>query len=73
MFDPKKKRQLKDVTVKDVIKELEKENPDARFSVIGDEWFYIHVEGDGSVVTLDTEDLCDEYPEEGGDDTNENI
>lgn len=61
MFDIDKKRQFNKATVKEVIQELEKLNPEAEFCVIGDNHFFIHVETDGTVVTLDTEEMTDEY------------
>lgn len=64
MFNPEKKREfLGPVLVKDVIAELEKEDPDAIFTLNGEEGFYIHVESDDSTVAFDNEALWDEYPD----------
>ena len=49
-----------DVKVKDIIVELEKENPEAIFTCCGDNLVFIHVEQDNSVVTIDAEDLHDD-------------
>lgn len=63
MFDISQKRQFNKPTVKEVIQELEKLNPEAEFCVIGDDRFFLHVEEDGMVATFDTEEMADEYNE----------
>lgn len=61
MYNALKRRKSNNLTVKDVIAELEKENPDAEFTCCGDNYVTIHVEDDQSVVTVDCEDLDEAY------------
>lgn len=63
MFDINKKRQFNKPTVREVIQELEKLNPEADLCVIGDDQFFLHVEEDGTVASFDTEEMNDEYNE----------
>lgn len=63
MYDIYKRRKRLKLKVKDLIKELEKENPEAQITICGDDYVCIHVERDNSVVTLDNEDLDDCYEE----------
>lgn len=66
MYDIKKLVCGNHVTVEEVIEQLKKLPGDAVFTCCGDERMFIHVEEDGSVVTIDTEILCEDgaYPEE---------
>lgn len=64
MYDIKKLIHGNHVTVGEVISELQKLPQNAVFTCCGDEYLFIHVEEDGSVVTIDTETLSDVYPEE---------
>lgn len=60
MYNINKRRTGMDIKVKDIIAELEKENPEAIFTCCGDNLVFVHVEQDNSVVTIDTEDLHDD-------------
>lgn len=66
MYDIKRLVHGNHVTVGEVIEQLEKLPRNAVFTCCGDEYLFIHVEEDGSVVTLDNEILCETgaYPEE---------
>lgn len=66
MYDIKKLIHGNHVTVGEVIEQLEKLPRNAVFTCCGDEYLFIHVEEDGSVVTLDNESLCETgaYPED---------
>ena len=66
MYDIKKLVHGNHVTVEEVIEQLKKLPQKAVFTCCGDEYLFIHVEEDGSVVTLDNEILCETgaYPEE---------
>jgi len=66
MYDIKRLVHGNHVTVGEVIEQLEKLPKDAEFTCCGDEYLFIHVEEDNSVVTLDNEILCEvgAYPEE---------
>ena len=52
-------------TVKDIIEILKPYSPEAKVGVDGDNYFYIHVESDGSAISFDSSSL-DEYYEEIG-------
>lgn len=61
MFDTNKIRESYDVKVRDIIKELFKENLDATFCCCGDNRIFIHVEEDNSVVSIDNESIDEGY------------
>lgn len=64
MYNLDKRRKSYTLKVKDVIKELEKENPEAEFVCCGDNYVTMHVEQDESVVCIDCESLDDAYEED---------
>lgn len=66
MYDIKKLVHGNHVTVEEVIEQLKKLPQKAVFTCCGDEYLFIHVEEDGSVVTLDNEILCEvgAYPDD---------
>ena len=65
MYDINKRKTFTDpCTVKDFIKVLQQFNPNAQFLCDGDEWFWLHVEKDESVISIDSNSLDDEYEEE---------
>lgn len=64
MYDIKKYRYSKNLKVKDLIYELSKENPEACVTICGDNYIHIHCEEDGSIVTLDNEDLSSDCYED---------
>lgn len=61
MYDITKRDKCLAITVEDFIKKLESMPKDAIVTCCGDNLLYIHVEKDGSVVNIDTEDLDSEY------------
>lgn len=56
MYDVDRYVEFHNTTVKDVIEALQQLPQDAQMVICGDDFFYMHVEEDGSVVNLDTED-----------------
>lgn len=63
MFNPNKYR-YGILSVKDLIYELSKENPDSLVCIGGNCITHIHVEENSNVVSLDHEDLSDDYEEQ---------
>lgn len=59
-------RQGYNISIKDLINELEKLNPQANITICGDPKIYIHVADDDSVVTLDSEVDEDWYYDQDG-------
>lgn len=57
MYDMDRYAEFHNTTVKDVIEALQKLPQDAQVVICGDDFFYMHVEEDGSVVNLDTNDM----------------
>ena len=71
MYDINKRIKILNATVGDVIDELSKLPRNAHFCCCGEDRMYIHVETDNSVVSIDTEDLDEDYvddPETNPDD-----
>lgn len=64
MYDLSKLVHGNHVSVAEVIEQLQKLPQNAVFTCCGEEYLFIHVEEDGSVVTIDTESLADAYPED---------
>lgn len=64
MYDIGKIKKGSYVTVGEVIEELQKLNKDALFTCCGNYDVYIHVSKDNKVVTIDNEDLSDDYNDE---------
>lgn len=64
MLDIKKRRFMDHPTVGEM-KELLNRLPDnARFTVCGDGYVWIHIEDDDSIFNVDNDDLFDEYEED---------
>lgn len=61
MYDINKRKKMLNVTVGEIIDELTKLPKDATFCCCGDNQMFIHVEKDGTVVSIDTEDLDEDY------------
>lgn len=61
MYDPKLERAFKSAKVRELIEALLTLPPDAQIECDGDEWFWLHVEKDRSVVNIDSTELEDEY------------
>ena len=61
MYDLGLKRSFQNAKVRDLIKVLQTLPPDAEILCDGDEWFWLHVESDLSVVDIDSAALEDEY------------
>jgi hypothetical protein len=66
MYDPKLKRAFKSAKVRELIEALQAMPPDTQILCDGDEWFWLHVEKDRSVVNIDSTELEDEYEVEDG-------
>ena len=66
MYDPKLKRAFKSAKVRELIEALQAMPPDTQILCDGDEWFWLHVEKDRSVVNIDSAELEDEYEVEDG-------
>lgn len=64
MYDINKRKTLKNPTVGDLIKYLSQLPKGAMLLCCGDNYSCIHVEQDGSVVCIDTEDLDECYEED---------
>lgn len=63
MLDISKRELLCEVTVGDVIKVLSELPEDAYFSCCGSDTFYLHMEKDGSAVSVDWSNLDEQYEE----------
>ena len=61
MYDITQKRSFRNARVSDLMKALEALPPDAQIVCDGDEWFWLHVEEDGSVANIDSSELDTEY------------
>lgn len=60
MFDPKHWKQCENITVKQFCDYLQKNVPgDALLFVCGDNRVYMHMESDGSVLSVDDNSLAD--------------
>ena len=66
MYDPKLKQAFKSAKVRELIEALQAMPPDTQILCDGDEWFWLHVEKDRSVVNIDSTELEDEYEVEDG-------
>ena len=64
MYDISKRFHKDDLSVAELIEQLKKLPQTAKVCICGDDCCHIHVEQDGSVVNLDTEDLDDCYGED---------
>ena len=63
MYDLTKRFHKDNLTVEELIKQLNALPQQAKICICGDDCCYIHVEKDGSVVCFDNEDLADCYAE----------
>ena len=61
MYDVNKRKNLSGMNVGELINELNKLPKDAKVLCCGDDYLYLHVEKDDSVICIDTEDLEDLY------------
>lgn len=61
MFDVARRRHFESITVKDLIVELSKMPQDAEVLCCGDNYMWLHVEDDETVVCIDVEDLEECY------------
>ena len=61
MYDINKRKELRNTTVGDILKILQELPEDAMVYFNGDEYGYIHIEKDLSVVSFDDSSLEDEY------------
>lgn len=63
MYDVKKLRSFKGKTVGDLADFLSTLPRGAGIFCDGDEWFWVHIEADGSAVNIDSSSLDAEYAE----------
>ena len=61
MYDINKRKELKNAKVKDILEILKELPEDADVYFNGDNYGYIHIEKDSSVISFDDSDLYDEY------------
>lgn len=61
MYDINKRKELKNAKVKDILEILKELPEDAEVYFNGDNYGYIHIEKDSSVISFDDSDLYDEY------------
>ena len=61
MYDSKQFQSYSELTVGQLVDVLQGLPQDAQIVICGDEYCYIHVESDGSVVNLDNNSLEDCY------------
>ena len=66
MYDINKRKCLRNATIGDIINELSALPKDVKILCCGESDLYIHVEKDNSTVSIDTEDLDDEYIDDPG-------
>ena len=65
MYDINIRKELKNAKVKDILEILKELPEDAEVYFNGDNYGYIHIEKDSSVVSFDDSDLYDEYYYDG--------
>ena len=61
MYDINKRKELKNAKVKDILEILKELPEDTEVYFNGDNYGYIHIEKDSSVVSFDDSDLYDDY------------
>lgn len=61
MYDYNKRRECKNIKVSEVIEILSKMPPEATVLFNGDQYGYIHIEGDYSAISFDDSSLDDDY------------
>lgn len=61
MYDKNQKQSYSEITVGQLVEILKTLPEDAQILICGDDYCFIHVEYDGSVVNLDNEPLDDCY------------
>lgn len=61
MYDKNQKQSYSEITVGQLVEILKALPEDAQIFICGDDYYFIHVESDGSVVNLDNEPLEDCY------------
>ena len=65
MYDINKRKELKNAKVKDILEILKELPEDAEVYFNGDNYGYIHIEKDSSVISFDDSDLYDDYYYDG--------
>lgn len=67
MFSAKDRKSFtsSETTVEEIINLLKTYDPKAKIGVDGDNYFYIHVEEDGSAISFDSSSLDEIYLEQG--------
>lgn len=64
MYDKNQRQSYSEITVGQLIEQLKSLPQDAQIFICGDDYCYIHVESDGSVVNLDNEALEECYDDD---------
>ena len=65
MYDLNKRQEMRNVEVKEVIELLQKLPEDAKVFFNGDNYGYIHIEKDDSIISFDNSPLDDDYYYDG--------
>ena len=65
MWDLKKRQEMRNVEVKEVIKLLQKLPENAKVFFNGDNYGYVHIEKDNSAISFDDSSLDDDYYYDG--------
>lgn len=71
MYDLKKRVELEYPTVEELIDALQKLPQGATVSCCGQDYFWLHVEMDGSAVCIDHDELNEEYDDQEDNDGEE--
>ena len=65
MYDLNKRKEMRNVEVKDVIELLQKLPENAKVFFNGDNYGYVHIEKDNSAISFDDSSLDDDYYYDG--------
>ena len=65
MWDLKKRQEMRNVKVKEVIELLQKLPENAKVFFNGDNYGYVHIEKDNSAISFDDSSLDDDYYYDG--------
>ena len=65
MYDLNKRKEMRNVEVKDVIELLQKLPENAKVFFNGDNYGYVHIEKDDSIISFDDSSLDDDYYYDG--------
>ena len=65
MYDLRKRQEMRNVEVKEVIELLQKLPENAKVLFNGDNYGYVHIEKDDSIISFDDSSLDDDYYYDG--------